>query len=65
MSNFFFVSIDFRTGALKCQYAESGITPAFSKDELSRRVFEHRLFCSQESIRYAQEYAKKKFAGSI
>jgi hypothetical protein len=35
------------------------------QDELIRRVCEHRLFCSQESTRYAQEYAKKKFAGYL
>ena len=48
MDDCFFVSIDFLTGALKCQYAESGITPAFSNNELSRRIFEHRFLSSQE-----------------
>lgn len=35
------------------------------QDELSRRIFEHRFLSCQESTRYAQEYAKKKFAGCI
>ena len=65
MSDFFLFSVDFETGALKCQYAQSGITTAFCKDEFARRFFEQNLLSSGEAPRHARQYVKKKLIGSI
>ena len=61
-----FSSQDVETGIFKFATAIHNVRAISAwQDELSRRVFEHRFFSSQESTRYAQEYAKKKIAGCM
>jgi len=63
MPDSFVFAIDFRTGALKVQYAQGCSTRAVREDEFVRHFLEQNPFCSGDSVRYAHQYVKMKFDG--